>query len=62
MGGMSYARGVIFEWLNETLCGKQRRGKAISSDRDAFVAIFEKYGGEIAADEARNLLDVAHLI
>ncbi len=63
MGGMSYARSIIFQWLNQTLCGKEVMPKEPDvAERQAFVRIFGKYGGEIAAQKARALLDVAHLI
>jgi len=62
MGGLSYAHSVIFEWLNETLCGKQRIDRASQSERDAFVGIFAKHGGRRAAEKARELLDIVHLI
>jgi pimeloyl-ACP methyl ester carboxylesterase len=62
MGGLSYAHGVIFEWLNETLCGAKRLDRACQSERDAFAAIFAKHGGRRAAEKARKLLDVARLI
>jgi hypothetical protein len=42
MGGLSYARSVIFGWLNETLCGQQRIDRASQAERGAFVEIFAK--------------------
>lgn len=62
MGGLSYAHSVIFKWLNETLCGKQRINWAAQSERDEFVGIFTKHGGRRAAKKARELLDIARLI
>ncbi len=62
MGGMSYARVVIFQWLNHTLCGKAPLGNADVADREAFVNLFKKFGGEMGAEKAQKLLDVATLI
>ncbi len=63
MGGMSYARSIIFQWLNQTLCGKEvTRNKPDVAEREALVEIFREHGGEIAAQKAQKLLGVAHLI
>jgi hypothetical protein len=62
MGGMSYARGLIFQWLNQTLCGEERKDKSDEAARDAFIGIFKKYGGAMAQEKAEKLLDVAHLV
>ncbi len=63
MGGMSYARALVFQWLDQTLCGKERKNEPDLSARDAFVGIFKKYGGgQVAEEKARKLLDVAQLI
>jgi pimeloyl-ACP methyl ester carboxylesterase len=63
MGGMSYARSVIFEWLNQLLCSKGLLATPSLADREAFIGIFKKYGGgEKAGEKARKLLDDTHLI
>ena len=62
MGGLSYAHAVIFQWLNQTLCGKNSRVEPDAASKDAFVEIFKKYGGEDAEKKARELLDIARYI
>jgi hypothetical protein len=62
MGGMSYARSVIFEWLDQTLCGKEGKNAPDAGTRAAFVEIFKKYGGIAAAENAAKLLEVARLV
>ena len=62
MGGMSYARSVIFEWLDQTLCGKEGKSVPDSGARAAFMEIFKKCGGVAAAENAAKLLEVAKLV
>ncbi|HXY87592.1 MAG TPA: alpha/beta hydrolase [Candidatus Acidoferrales bacterium] len=62
MGGLSYANAVIFQWLNQTLCGRELSVQSDAATRKAFVEIFKKYGGEISAEKARKVLDCAQLI
>jgi hypothetical protein len=62
MGGLSYAQAVIFQWLDQIFCIKKQEIKPDSTASNAFVKIFEKYGGEEAGNKAQELLDDAHLI
>jgi pimeloyl-ACP methyl ester carboxylesterase len=62
MGGLSYANAVIFQWLNQTLCGKESSVQPEAATRKAFVEIFKKHGGEIGAEKAQKVLDCAQLI
>lgn len=62
MGGLSYAHAVIFQWLDQTLCGKDSKVESNIDSQDAFVEIFKKYGGETAEKRAKQLLDIASYI
>ncbi len=62
MGGLSYAHAVIFQWLDQTLSGKKTEIKTDAKDREAFIQIFKKYGGEISEKKAQELLKIASLI
>ena len=62
MGALSYANAVIFQWLNQTLCGRELSVQSDAATRRAFVEIFKKYGGEIGAEKAQKVLDCAQLI
>lgn len=62
MGGLSYAHAIIFQWLNQTLCGKDQIVKPDVTANKAFIEIFKKYGGEIAEKRAQELLETTNLI
>ena len=62
MGGLSYAHAVIFQWLDQTLCGKPQLVKPDDNANKSFIQIFKKYGGKTAEKEAQKLLEEANLI
>lgn len=62
MGGLSYAHTTIFQWLNQTLCGKDSKVEPDTASKNAFIEIFKKYGGETAEKRAREVLDIASYI
>ena len=55
MGGLSYAHPTIFHWFNQTLCGENSKIEPDIVSKDAFVEIFKKYGGEIAAEKSSRI-------
>jgi hypothetical protein len=62
MGGLSYAHAVIFPWLDHVFNGKKLRDEPKRSERNAFVEIFRKCGGQAAGERARKLLESVRLI
>lgn len=62
MGGLSYAHSIVFQWLNETLCGKEPRKSSDSLTRQAFIEVFKKNAGEAGGEKAERLLDEIQLI
>jgi len=62
MGGLSYAHAVIFQWLNQTLCGRALNVRSNAATRKVFVEIFKKHAGEIGAEKAQKVLDCVQLI
>jgi hypothetical protein len=62
MGGLSYAHATIFHWLNQTLCGKSYNVSPDPAALQAFVEVFQKYGGEKGAKKAQEMLQSVRLI
>jgi nicotinic acid phosphoribosyltransferase len=62
MGGLSYAHAVIFDWLDQTLCGKACNVPSDPTAHHAFVKIFKKYGGEKGAKKVQEVLQHVRLI
>jgi pimeloyl-ACP methyl ester carboxylesterase len=58
MGGLAYARSIIFEWLNHVLSGRPIKRQFSVSSNEQIVDAFKRYGGGKAAAKARALLEV----
>lgn len=62
MGGLVYAQAVIFSWLEHVLCGKSINTNSDPQALDQFVALFEKYGGNVGGRKAKELLSKVKFI
>jgi hypothetical protein len=62
MGGLSYARHVIFGWLDEVLRDKPPARKGDPAAATRIVDIFQHYAGAEGARQARAVLEVTRLV
>jgi pimeloyl-ACP methyl ester carboxylesterase len=62
MGGLSYARAAIFNWLNHIFDGGPAPAPANPTAADLFIRQFAKYAKTQGETKAKGLLDVAQLI
>jgi hypothetical protein len=59
---LSYARHVIFGWLDEVLCDKPLASQSDPAAARRIVDIFHRYGGAEGARQAQAVLGVTRLV
>ncbi len=62
MGGLSYARSTIFDWLDCVLRGIGTPRTADTASASKFVELFGRYGGKASAAKARQLVSGVPMI
>ena len=62
MGGLAYARPVIFGWLNHALCGGPIQRRSGASSKETIIDAFKRSGGRKAAAKARALVEAVEVI
>jgi pimeloyl-ACP methyl ester carboxylesterase len=62
MGGLTYARHVIFGWLDEVLCDKPLATRSDPAAARRIIDTFHRYGGADGARQARAVLSATRLV
>jgi pimeloyl-ACP methyl ester carboxylesterase len=62
MGGLAYARSVIFRWLDHALFGAPVERQSSAASREKVIDAFRRSGGKKAAARAQAMIEVVEVI